>query len=267
VTATIDYLYCVVPADAGTSALPLTSAPHGVDDRPVRAVTVGAIVAITSALEASAYESEAMPSRVGNVEWVMPRAMAHDRIVTWVSDRVDAVVPMPMWALYSGDAALREALLQQSATLEAALRRVAGAREYNVRLVARRDGVAASLATLSEGVAELERAVAAATPGQAYLLSRKLAAATQAEVRHVVTRAGDELLAVLSVHAKAVVRDPLPKAEGDTIPVVNAAFLVQQTLLDPFRHALTEWLARYESVGFHCEFTGPWPPYHFVRDR
>jgi len=262
VSHTIDYLYCVVPSGAS-----LTDAPPGLDASPVRTVALETFTAVTSQLDAAMYTGEAMTSLVGDVAWVTPRAMAHDRVVTWVSDRVDAVIPMPMWTLYSGDAALRDALGQQAPTLASTLAHVAGAREYSVRLFARRDAVAASLGALSEEIAALHHAVEAASPGQAYLLSRKLAAATTTEVRQVAIRVGDELVAALSPHARATVRESLPKPEGDGFAVVNAAFLVQHAEFDAFRSALSAFIARYEPLGFRCEFTGPWPPYHFVRDR
>ena len=34
-----------------------------------------------------------------------------------------------------------------------------------------------------------------------------------------------------------------------------------------FQTILTEMVNKYESSGFKFDFTGPWPPYHFVGER
>jgi hypothetical protein len=46
--------------------------------------------------------------------------------------------------------------------------------------------------------------------------------------------------------------------------VLNAAFLVSAAGLEAFQRTLTELVGRHGSHGFRFDFTGPWPPYHFV---
>ncbi|HEV2643682.1 MAG TPA: GvpL/GvpF family gas vesicle protein, partial [Candidatus Elarobacter sp.] len=43
------------------------------------------------------------------------------------------------------------------------------------------------------------------------------------------------------------------------------AYLVEDARYDAFRETLTALVTRYESAGFRFDFTGPWPPFHFVR--
>jgi hypothetical protein len=236
-----------------------------VDGGAVHTLSVGDLVAIVSAVDREAYHVDTVARLAGDVEWVTPRATAHDRVLTWVVDRADALVPMPILTLHSNEAALRDAVTSHAAELYDGLARVRGAREYVVRLFANPDGVSAALPALSQSIAELERAAAAATPGQAYLLQRKLAAAQANEVRVVTARVADETFATLADHARAAVRDPLPRRETGAFAVLNAAFLVSATSYDAFRGALTALIERYQPAGFRFDFTGPWPPYHFAR--
>ena len=63
--------------------------------------------------------------------------------------------------------------------------------------------------------------------------------------------------------------DTLPRRtlEGMAgVAVLNASFLLARAKVDEFRRALTRLVEEYESRGFRFEFTGPWPPYHFVQE-
>jgi hypothetical protein len=48
--------------------------------------------------------------------------------------------------------------------------------------------------------------------------------------------------------------------------VLNAAFLVAPDRLSDFQRELTDIVEREQPNGFRFDFTGPWPPYHFVRE-
>jgi len=49
--------------------------------------------------------------------------------------------------------------------------------------------------------------------------------------------------------------------------VLNTSFLVAPARVVDFQRQLTAMVNKYESSGFKFDFTGPWPPYHFVGER
>jgi hypothetical protein len=49
--------------------------------------------------------------------------------------------------------------------------------------------------------------------------------------------------------------------------VLNAAFLVAPDRFDALQRALTSLAAHHGAHGFRFDFTGPWPPYHFVNEQ
>src|SRR6185436_13340959 len=105
-----------------------------------------------------------------------------------------------------------------------------------------------------------------ASPGQQYLLMRKLDTERKAELRVITARVVGEIVDRLRPSALAVVRSPIPRvAAGDVDPrgsmVLNAAFLVAPGSVQPFQVALTALVGEYTSAGFRFDFTGPWPPY------
>ncbi len=103
-----------------------------------------------------------------------------------------------------------------------------------------------------------------ASPGQAYLLQRKIEGERKLELRNVIRAVAQETYTTLAEYADDAVHDPIGHNDNDTHAVLNASFLVATTQYDYFRRALTDLVIHYQHAGFQFDFTGPWPPYHFV---
>jgi gas vesicle protein GvpL/GvpF len=262
-TERVWYVYGVV-----TPTFDLGGAPAGMDDAAVALLPSrdGALAALASALPAAAYDASVVEAGAANLEWLGPRAAAHDRVLTWACDR-GAVVPFPLFSLFSGEPAVTSMLAGRHDQLAAALAKVAGAREYTLRVFKSDAALERSVGALSPEVQELERQAAAAPPGQRYLLQRKIAETSKREAKRVGREVAAEMYQRLAAHAAGAVTDPLPAAaESAGTAVLNASFLVPDAAARAFRAELTALADRHRAHGFAVEFTGPWPPYHFVRD-
>jgi hypothetical protein len=252
---------------SGIDAAPvhLVSDPTDVRPQPA-AVLVSEVAAVT-------YAPEQVESRVGQLEWLAPRAEAHDRVVTAAADAAP-VIPLPIFSLFRDEAAIRAMLVQRRDELSRLFARLRGAREYTVRVYRDDAKLNAALSDLSEQIRELEESAERATPGQRYLLQRKLDEARRTELRRVSGEIAQAAYRSLSPLARASVREPLPAAvsgaeaqSARTQPaILNASFLVEDEKLDEFRRALSELIALRAPAGFHVDFTGPWPCYHFARE-
>jgi hypothetical protein len=253
----------------GVAAEPpdVADAPPGVDDAPVRAEEKGGLTALYSLLDARSYTGDEVESRAGNVEWIGPRAVAHDAVLTWASDITD-VAPFPMLTLFSSGEAVRAMLCERSDSLFETLERVKGAREYTLRVFQAAGPMDESvLGELSPRIAELEKLAAAAPPGQRYLLERKLEKARRDVKSTVGTAVASEVASTLAACAVEMVRSPLPASPSgpDGRAVLDDSFLVKRDQLDGFNAAVGALASRNERRGFRFEFTGPWPAYHFTR--
>jgi hypothetical protein len=115
-------------------------------------------------------------------------------------------------------------------------------------------------------VRQLADIAAAASPGQRYLLERKLDERAQQEMQLVSRHIATEVSEALASHAQETVNSPVTRA-ATTAPgamVLNAAFLVTADKLLQFQETLTGLVDRYTPRGFRFDFTGPWPAYHFA---
>ena len=264
----LTYVYGIVPA-----SFDVTAAPAGVDDARVTIEREGDVGALVSLVDERTYRESEIESRIADMSWLGPRAMGHDRVVTWASD-IGAVVPLPVLSLFRDAESVRSMLAGKRDHLSATLGRVAHATEYIVRIFRLDTVLAGSVSELSDAVAGLERDMASASPGQRYLLARKLETERKQEVKRIGQRVAVDAYAGLAAAAVEATRNPLPRGDrgGPGIEsatgaaVLDAAFLVRRDAAESFQRVVTELVRQWEPHGFRFEFTGPWPPYHFVRE-
>jgi gas vesicle protein GvpL/GvpF len=257
------YVYGVVPVGAS-----IAHAPDGLDETRLELCPEGNLAAVVSRLDGERYAPGEIERGTADVEWLAPRAVAHDRVLTWMSDH-GPVVPLPIFSMFSGAPAVREMLSQQRSELESALTRVSVGREYALRVYRIDSELTAIAGELSPRLAELQSAADAATPGQRYLIERKLDSERKNELQVIGARIAREIvntlrpLALDTAETRVTQRTARPGAEG--MLILEVAFLVSPAGLNQFQGALTELVRRHGARGFRFDFTGPWPPYHFVQ--
>jgi len=259
------YVYGVVPRE-----FDLARAPGGLDDTSLELCEAGEVAAIVSRLDGKEYAPSAVERATENVEWLAPRAVAHDRVLTWASDR-GPLVPLPIFSLFSGAPAVQAMLRERREQLQSALQRAASGREYALR-VYRVDSELTKAATeLSPRLAELHDAAMAASPGQRYLLERKLETERKNALHSIGKRIARDVVDALRPLAidtsESRIASRGTRANADAALILDAAFLVEPHGLDRFQRELTAIVERHQAHGFRFDFTGPWPLYHFVRDE
>lgn len=258
--STTCWVYAIVPATEQSAP------PAGLDDGPVALEREGPLAALVTHVSATEYDAASIEEHTADIDWLGPRAAAHDRVVTWASDRGPAV-PLPMFSLYRGVEGVRAMLRDRRVDLERALASAGRGREYVLRVYRDDEALRAALPQLRPEFAARAASVRDASPGQRYLLERKLDTESRQAVKSIAREVAAEVFEALRAHAVDGVREPPPRRAGDPAQVplsLNAAFLVAQDRYDAFRAALTQLIGRYDGKGFRFEFTGPWPAYHFV---
>ena len=270
--ASVLYVYGIVRANFDASR-----APAGLDDVSVdvaRQERGGErVAALVSRQPSQAYAPDVVEQNSGELGWLSPRAMAHDRVLTWAQEH-GGVLPLPMFSMWASDGALARSLGEQMPRLERVFERVSGADEFGLR-VHRRDAVMLeSIGDLDPAMAHLRADAVAASPGQRYLLERKIADQGKSAVRAASHRMANEIFDRLRAIAREAVARPLTPDPGSgraaRVPeatlVLNGAFLVERQKLDAFRAAVGALVRELQPRGLSFDFTGPWPPYNFVGD-
>ena len=231
-------------------------------------VTRGRIAALVSRVPESAYGASAVEEKSGDVEWLSPRAMAHDRVLTWAQEH-GGVIPMPMFSLWRSEEALTKSLADQASDLSSVFERVSGADEFGLRVHRRDTVMLESIHEFDPDMAKLRQQAQAASPGQRYLLERKLADEGKGAVRAAAQRMAKQIFEELRAISRDALSRPLtPEPGGGRVPdatlVLNGAFLVDRKRVDEFRAAVGAHVRDYQPRGLAFDFSGPWPPYNFV---
>jgi hypothetical protein len=167
-TERLYYVYGVV----GTS-METATAPNGIDGGAVSLIPSGDFAALSTSVSADDYAPDKVETLTADVDWVSERATAHDRVLTWASD-VGPVIPFPMWTLFSDAKGVSSMLSKRTNELRRTFERVRDGREFIVRVYVQSALLKGHLAEHSAELTSLEAQAAKATPGQRYLLERKI---------------------------------------------------------------------------------------------
>lgn len=218
----------------------------------------GSLFAIAATLPDTEYAPDVIDRKLRDVDWVSQAAIGHETLIEAVMAAAPTVLPMKLLTLFSGDARLTKDLAARRRTLERAAKKVAGCREYGLRVVA-------SGASSADAGAESAREARPAS-GLAFLERKKQVrdvARDRAAARADFAREAFTLLAAAA--RDAVQRPAVPESGAEAErPLLDAAFLVAPENTAAFARA-SEALAARASAS-HCVYklTGPWPAYHFV---
>ena len=258
------YVYGVVRSSTETA-----TAPKGIDGRDVSLIPNGDVAALATSVSAADYAPDKVEELTADVDWVSERAIAHDRVLTWASD-AGTVIPFPMWTLFRDAKAVKAMLGKRMGELQRTFERIGSGREFIVRVYVQPGVLKDHLAEQSEELTALEAQAASASPGQKYLLERKMENLRRDAGRDVTGKVAAEIHDALRGAAMETVREQpvnsgAPREQGRAI--LNASFLVAPQRVVDFQRELTAMVHKHEPSGFKFDFTGPWPPYHFVGSR
>ena len=248
------YLYAVLPR-------PVAEEVRGIEDRPVRWLVEGDLVAAVGNVPAADFDEGPLNERIQDLRWLEPRAVAHQAVNARLHELSPALLPLAFGTVFRNDERVRTLLRQEGPHLRERLARVAGRSEWVLALHRNQDAALASL-DASPALRELEAEVRAASPGRAYLLKRRLAEARQAELRRVDAEVEARLSAAVGEITDAVFAEPLPveAAEG---PTWRGSLLVDRTREADLVESLDNVRTHLEQRGYTLLLTGPWPAYRF----
>ena len=252
---TATYLYCVAH---GKRAPSFARAPRGLPGTGgLRTLDAGnGLWIVVSDAPLDRYGSEAVESRLRDLDWVAACATAHEAVVEHVA-RTATTIPLKLFTLFNSDARALAHITRLRPALERAVQRVAGREEWGVRV------------HLDESRARrlererVARATAGVTSGTRFLLVKKQ---TQQAVREALARGRGDVDATFEALARAAddARRRPPDAVDGTRLLLDAAFLVPPRRLAAFKRAARARATQLARHGYTLTLSGPWPPYNFV---
>lgn len=259
------YLYAIVPAVPASRLS--ASGLAGIGGRPVTLVVEGDLAGVVSPVPGAEFDEEPLNQRLRDLDWLAPRAAAHQEVNARLLERDDALLPLAFGSVYRDEASLRRRLRERATELGARLAIVRGRAEWVVTVARDEPRALAALEQGSETLQRLHREIAASAPGRSYLLTRRLGDARRQEMANRDALVVRELLEGLGPAVERVYRESLaapatghPTPSG---PIARISLLVERTRQGAFLDEVGRIEHVWQERGYQIGLTGPWPPYRF----
>lgn len=259
------YVYCI--AESGPAkTIAAEELPAAIeDDSALELVKVDNFAAVTSKVPLTMYGEESLEDNLNDATWTAIRAMRHERVVEHFAKRT-GVVPLRFGTIYLAREGVERMLSEKADDLKEIIQRVGQSEEWGVNIFSDREKLLNAITELSLRLRELSEQAKTTSPGQAYLLQKKVEGLRTEEARSELSRIIDEIEGRLIKKTKSGKRLRVLKVEATESGELKAkfAFLVEKTRFDDFRDEAEKIAKEFEKVGIRLELTGPWPTYNFA---
>ena len=263
VSETVLYVYAIGRSTSTHGrATALSLMAEAVDQsRNFDSVTASGLEATVTPVPRDEFSQEAVDRRAGDLEWLGAIGYRHQGVIIELMKGGD-VLPLRAFSLFSSEATLHRYLEENAERLQNVLRRLAGKREWTLRVEFDPEPWNEALARRVSSLAELTREIDAAGAGKGFLLRKKLdeekkRASRQAE-QQVVSEIESSIVEKLACQTVAESREQ----RGGAFPQLNVLInRDEESLLYELQLELT---GRYDGDGISIALTGPWPPYTFA---
>lgn len=259
------YVYCVGDSSA-VAPLFEDALPAAIEgEAQLEMESDDVLAAVLSAVPLADYSEDALQARLNDPTWTAVRAMRHEKVVEHFAARA-TVVPLRFGTIYLERASVRQMLAQRRPELSAVIERLRGREEWGINILCDRQKLLETITSLSPRLRALEEQAASASPGQSYLMRKKIDAMRVDEARAEMKRAAAKIESELARLSDGSARLRALKDEGGERNdlVAKLAFLVARTRFEEFRAAAERLAQEVASAGFQLELTGPWPAYNFA---
>lgn len=221
---------------------------------------------IVSTVPEHEYGEAALERGLQNLDWVAPRAVAHEAVVEHFLS-APAVLPMQLFTLFTTDERAVDHVARDRRRLAPILSRIERQLEWGVR-VTWDEASARKTVERKYGAGQAGRAGKAsgtATTGESYLArKRDLLDVNRVQLKAARTEADRFYRSMAREASQARRRTETEQAAPGSRLLLDAAYLVPVQRSRGFRAALRRKAKALKPSGLAVSLTGPWPPYNFI---
>ena len=261
------YVYCIAETITAKQ-IAAQSLPAAIEDgAELELVTSGQLTAIASSVPLSIYGQDTLTERLTDATWTAVRAMRHEQVVEHFARRA-SVVPLRFGTIYLERLGIERMLLEKRKELGEIIERLRDREEWGVNVHCDRVAWLAGITSVSPRLRDLAKRAEQATPGQSYLMQKKIETLRADEARAEIIRVVDEIENTLRANSDEAKRLRVLKVETTEYGELKAkfAFLVQRSAFENFRESAENLARKNEELGIRLELTGPWPAYNFAAE-
>ena len=251
-SATLSYVFCLLRGARRPALRGITDGMPG--GGALRAIDVGGgLWAIVQSVPEPEYGEAALARGLQNLDWVGPRAIAHERVIESFLSAA-ALLPMQLFTLFTSDDRVVEHVRSDRARIARILKRIEKKVEWGVRL------------TWNEQAAREKAASTPVRSGTEFLArKRDVLDVSRRRLAEARTAANRVYKAIDRQAAASQRRTSLERAAPGSRLLLDAAFLVAASKSGAFKTAIREETRTLRGTGIETSLTGPWPAYNFIQ--
>ena len=247
----LSYVFCLIRSSRQPTTRRVSEGMPGGQD--LRAIEVGEqLWAIVQSVPEADYGETALARGLQNLDWVGPRAIAHERVIeSFLSAR--ALLPMHLFTLFTSDDRVVQHVRSDGTRIRRLLKRVEGKVEWGLRL------------TFDERAARAKVSRRPVRSGTEFLArKRDVLGMDRTRVKEARHAADSVYRSMSRIATAAQRRTSLERAAPGSRLLLDAAFLVPVAKGGAFRSASRQRVRDLRALGVTMSLTGPWPAYNFV---
>jgi hypothetical protein len=262
------YVYCIAETAAARQIF-ADSLPLAIEDEAgLELIAVDELAAVTSRVPLAIYSEESLTQHLTDPAWTAVRAMRHEQVVEHFARRA-SVIPLRFGTIYLERTGVERMLAERQTALRGIIERLREREEWGVNLYCDRTRLMSSITSLSSRLRELAADASKASPGQSYLMEKKIEALRIDEARAEINRIVNEVETTLQRQSDDGRRLRVLKVEATEFGELKGkfAFLVKRSGFAEFKATAERLAGDYEAAGLRLELTGPWPAYNFAGEQ
>jgi len=273
------YLYCVrAKTNSKFSA-------EGIDRGQVFTVFFRDLEAVVSNVSLKEFSSKEIQNKAQeNLKWVKEKAQIHEQVIEeamefqfspfpaeknpFKNKRLKEAIPMKFGAIFNSEEKIKEMLKTYYLKFKENLRNLSGKQEWSVKAYLNRQTFSNEVKRVSPVVLEKEKEIALLPEGTAYFMQKQIDDAVLREADRALENYIDSFFRNLKECAVAGTKGKILEKEltGKSLPMIlNAIFLISEEKLKDYAREINKLNKEYKSKGFNFEYSGPWPPYNFIK--
>jgi hypothetical protein len=246
-----------------TAGDPVAPDGPGIGGRPVSTVALDGLEALATWIPWAEFGEPGVERHLEDPGWLTQNATAHERVLSRALES-GPVLPLRFGTAFRDEDHLRTTLRPHIHLFEAALARVDGRAEWDVKVLCRRDALAGWVEERSERVSEL-RSTVPQGEGAGFMQRKRIERAVDEEADGLRDELGRVVADSLRIHADdAVPSGSHADPEGDLVLLRSDAYLVAEERRPAFLRAADDAEGCLADRGVEVQVAGPLPPYHFV---
>jgi hypothetical protein len=261
------YLYGIILArELGDVEIPSII---GIDQKRASVIPYKELAAVVTPVNPLNFSQQYIDQQLKNPEWLKEKAFLHHECISVMHSQF-TILPMSFCTIFQKEENLKSLLNEQYDEILHKLNALKNKQEMNVKIYCNPEQALFYVGNQNPAVLELRENIEVMPKGKQFIMKKKLNQLIASQLEN--EQSGwwhriEQELRLLFVESKLRKNWGREITERSDDMIVNCDFLLDKKKTEPFLNKLLELEHDYAELGCTFEVSGPWPPYHFSKEK